>query len=207
MLGVCGFNLRDEEQWAHLRWAGEDCGRCRMGEVDLAGEGERWGVLPGLRRCTCCAICCLFKIGKMATLSPVRRLAGLQGECSMPLPGDEGEMRVEPVLQFGGRAGIAFEPALAAERLEADFGEGVSAGGEEADDVEGRLASRGEDDAGECRDMSTQLACFYRKHRPLKRPFTAAACAAAALRLRPEGVGAWSGSKLEPVLGSFCVSF
>lgn len=185
MLGVCGFNLRDEEQWAHLRWAGEDCGRCRMGEVDLAGEGEPWGVLPGLRRCTCCtacAICCLLKIGKMATLSPERRLAGLQDECSVPLLGDIGAMRVEPVLQFGGRAGIAFEPAPAVERLEADFGEGVSAGGEEADDVEGRLVSRGEDDAGECRDMSTQLACFYRNHRPLKRPFTAAACAAAALR-------------------------
>jgi len=84
---------------------GEDCGRCRMGEVDLAGEGERWGVLPGLRRCTCCtacAICCLFKIGKMVTLSPARRLAGLQDECSVPLPGDIGAMRVEPVLQFGG---------------------------------------------------------------------------------------------------------
>jgi hypothetical protein len=170
MLSICGFNLRDEEQCAHLRWAGEDCGRCRMGEVDLAGEGVRWGVLRGLRRCTCCtacAICCLFKIGKMVTLSPARKLTGLQGECSVPLPGDEGAMRVEPVLQFGGRAGIAFEPAPAVERLEVDFGKGVSAG--EAEDVEGRLASRGEDDAGECRDMSTQLACFYHNHRRLQR--------------------------------------
>jgi hypothetical protein len=176
MLGICGFNLRDEEQRAHLRWAGEDCGRCRMGEVDLAGESVRWGVcvLAGLRRLSlpcsaACAICCWFKIGKMATLSPARRLTALQGECSVPLPGDEGATRVVPVLQFGGRAGLALEPALAVERLEVDFVEGAGVGDEEVEDGEVRLASRGEDVAGECRDMSKQLACFYHNHRPFCR--------------------------------------
>ncbi len=80
-------------------------------------------------------------------------------------------MRVEPVLQFGGCAdatsGIVLELAAALERfeVEVDFGEGVSAGFDEAEDVDGRLVRRGDDDAGVCRDMSKQLACLHHNRR------------------------------------------
>jgi hypothetical protein len=80
-------------------------------------------------RCCTCAACCLFKIGKIVVPSAPCRLHGEKG---LPLPEATGLVLVEPVFQFGGRAG--------------EVGVRVPEAGREVEEVEGR--DKGEEEEG-----------------------------------------------------------